>query len=151
MFLQLLSTGKLILLHNYMHRGDYDETFSVLIRLLYSADQIHVLSYFNRHDKNWKRSAGALKLNWMICVTSWMKNGSKWKNFRHSCPNVKKKFRWLCKSKFLVSCLGAEIAQSLVCWARCAACCSVAGLTLFWASGRGEFFLGVNRSSDSIP
>ena len=36
--------------------------------------------------------------------------------------------------------LGAGIAQSVVHWARCPAWCSIAGFTLLWASGRGDFF-----------
>ena len=46
---------------------------------------------------------------------------------------------------------GAWIAQSVVCWAHCPAWCSVAGWTLLWASGRGDFSLGANMGSDSIP
>ena len=37
--------------------------------------------------------------------------------------------------------LGAAIAQSVVCSARCPAWCSVAGSTLLWASGSGDFSL----------
>ena len=46
---------------------------------------------------------------------------------------------------------GAGIAQSVVCWARCPAWCSVVGSVLLWASGRRDFPLGVNMGSDSIP
>ena len=47
--------------------------------------------------------------------------------------------------------LGAQIAQLVVCWACCPAWCSITGLTLFWAFDRGDFSLGVNMGSDSIP
>ena len=46
---------------------------------------------------------------------------------------------------------GARAAQSVVCWAHCPVWCSFIGLTLLWASGRGDFSLGVNMASDSIP
>ena len=46
---------------------------------------------------------------------------------------------------------GTRIAQSVVCRACCPAWCSVAGSTLLWFSSRGDFFLGVNMGSDSIP
>ena len=38
-----------------------------------------------------------------------------------------------------------------MCWAHCPAWCNIMGWTLLWASGRGDFFLGVNKGSDSIP
>ena len=47
--------------------------------------------------------------------------------------------------------LRAGIAQWVVCWARCPAWCSIMGLMLLWASGRGDFSLRVSMSSDSIP
>ena len=46
---------------------------------------------------------------------------------------------------------GARIAQSVVCWARCPAWCSIAGSNFLWASGRGDFSLEVQMVSDSIP
>ena len=46
---------------------------------------------------------------------------------------------------------GAKIAQLVVCWAHYPVWCSVAGSILLWASGRGDFSLGVNMGSDSIP
>ena len=45
----------------------------------------------------------------------------------------------------------ARIAQSIVCWARCPAWCSVAGSTLLWACSKGDFSLGVNMGPGSIP
>ena len=45
----------------------------------------------------------------------------------------------------------ARTAQSVVCWAHCPAWCSVTGSILLWASGRGDFSLGVNMVSGSIP
>ena len=45
----------------------------------------------------------------------------------------------------------AVTAQWVVRWAHCPACCSVAGSNLPSASGRGDFSLGVNMGSDSIP
>ena len=44
---------------------------------------------------------------------------------------------------------GAGIAQSVVSWASCLAWCSVVGSILLWASGRGDFTMGVNMGSDS--
>ena len=44
-----------------------------------------------------------------------------------------------------------EIAQPVVCWARCPAWCSVEDLTLPWATNRSHFSLGVNMGSDPIP
>ena len=46
--------------------------------------------------------------------------------------------------------LGVGIAESLVCWACCPAWCSIAG-SILWASDRGDFSLGDNKGSDSIP
>ena len=46
---------------------------------------------------------------------------------------------------------GAKNAQLAVCWSRCPAWCSITGSTLFWASGRKDFSLGVSVGSDSIP
>ena len=49
---------------------------------------------------------------------------------------------------------GAGIAELVVCWGRCPACCSVVDSVLLWGeffSGRGDFSLGVNMGSDSIP
>ena len=46
---------------------------------------------------------------------------------------------------------GARIAQLVVCWARCPAWRSSAGLTLCWASSRGDYPLAVNMGSASIP
>ena len=40
---------------------------------------------------------------------------------------------------------------SAMCWACCPAWCSVVGLILIWASGRGDFFLGAKMDLDSIP
>ena len=51
----------------------------------------------------------------------------------------------------LKDCMGAGIAQSVVCWARCPVWCSVAGLNLLWVSSRGDFPHGVNMVSDSFP
>ena len=45
---------------------------------------------------------------------------------------------------------GPRIAQSVVCWTRCPVWCSIVGSILRWASGRGDFSLGVNMGSDSI-
>ena len=45
---------------------------------------------------------------------------------------------------------GARIAQSVVGWDRCSAWCSIASLNLLWASGRGDFSLGVDMVFDSI-
>ena len=45
---------------------------------------------------------------------------------------------------------GARIAQSVVCWASCTAWCSAVDSIFLWASGRGDFSLGVNMGSDSI-
>ena len=51
-----------------------------------------------------------------------------------------------------ISTLGTEtgIAQSLGCWARCPARCSVTGSTLLWASAQ-DFFLGVNMGLTPFP
>ena len=46
---------------------------------------------------------------------------------------------------------GTGIAQLVMCWACCPVWCSVACSTLLWASSRGDFSLGVNMGSDSIP
>ena len=45
----------------------------------------------------------------------------------------------------------AEIAQWAVCWARCPAWWSAVGSNLLWISGRGDYSLGVNMGSESIP
>ena len=42
-------------------------------------------------------------------------------------------------------------ARLIVCWACCSAWCSVAGSILLWASGIGDFSLGTDTGSDSIP
>ena len=41
--------------------------------------------------------------------------------------------------------------QWVVCWACCPAWCSITGSTLLSASSRGDFSLGVDMGSDSIP
>ena len=43
------------------------------------------------------------------------------------------------KSERNQSVSGATTAQLVVCWARCPAWCSIAGLIFFWASGRRDF------------
>ena len=58
---------------------------------------------------------------------------------------------WQQKAQWLIPVLGAGITQSVVCWARCPAWCSVPGSNLLWASGRGDFSVRVNMVSDSIP
>ena len=47
--------------------------------------------------------------------------------------------------------MGAGITQSVVCWARCPAWCSGMGSILLLASSKGDFSLGINMGSDSIP
>ena len=51
----------------------------------------------------------------------------------------------------LVLHLGPGIAQWVVCWARCPAWCSDAGLNLLGASGRRDFSLGVNMVLTPSP
>ena len=46
---------------------------------------------------------------------------------------------------------GARIAQLVSYLVCCPAWCSVMGSILLWASGCGDFSLGVNMASDSIP
>ena len=46
---------------------------------------------------------------------------------------------------------GRGVPQSVVFWAQCPARCSVICLSPLTASGRGDFSLGVNMRSDSIP
>ena len=43
------------------------------------------------------------------------------------------------------------IARLVVCWTHCPAPYSIAGSSILWASGRGDFFFGVNTGSDSFP
>ena len=47
--------------------------------------------------------------------------------------------------------LWTEIVQLVVVWACCPVWCSVVGLILLWVSSRGDFSLGFNVGSDSIP
>ena len=47
--------------------------------------------------------------------------------------------------------VGVRIAPSAVCWVRCPAWCSVAGLNLLWDSDRADIFIGATMVSDSIP
>ena len=44
-----------------------------------------------------------------------------------------------------------RIAQSVVCWAHFPVWCCVASSALLWASSRGDYSLGVNMGSNSIP
>ena len=59
--------------------------------------------------------------------------------------------RWWSNTVSTPAYVRAGIAQSVVCWARCPAWCSAAGLTLLWVSCRGDFSLEVNVGSDSAP
>ena len=43
------------------------------------------------------------------------------------------------------------VGPSAVCWAYCPVWCRGTGSILLWTSGRGDFSLGVNMGSDSIP
>ena len=50
----------------------------------------------------------------------------------------------------VITVAGAGIAQSVVCWACCPEWCSAVDSIRLWASGGGDFSLGLNMDYDSI-
>ena len=58
-----------------------------------------------------------------------------------------------CGTILIISAFSGRNSSLVVCWARSPASCNVVGSILLWGEffGRGDFSLGVNMGSDSIP